>query len=165
MKILVFSDSHSGISFMRRCVDAVRPQAIVHLGDYYEDGRVIAEEYPGIPVCQVPGNCDGYYLAPGMQWTRIEELGGVKLYLTHGHRQRVKLGLGALIKDAKACGVGAVLFGHTHAALCERDESGMWILNPGSCGYFGGSAGVIETNNGKIVSCRIIRQENLEEML
>ena len=31
MKILVLSDSHSALSFMRRCVDAVHPDAIVHL--------------------------------------------------------------------------------------------------------------------------------------
>ena len=34
-----------------------------------------------------------------------------------------------------------------------------------SCGYYGGSAGLIETENGKIVNCRLIRQENLEELL
>lgn len=165
MKILVLSDSHSGISFMRNCVNAVRPQVMIHLGDYYDDGRVIASEHREIPMYQVPGNCDGYYLSPGQQWTRIEEIGGVRLFLTHGHRQHVKQGLGALLKDARACSADAVLFGHTHCALCEQDENGMWILNPGSCGYFGGSAGLIETNNGKIASCRIIRQENLEEML
>ena len=37
-RILVLSDSHSGNSFMRWCVDTVKPDAIVHLGDYYEDG-------------------------------------------------------------------------------------------------------------------------------
>jgi hypothetical protein len=31
------------------------------------------------------------------------------------------------------------------------------VLNPGSCGYGGGSAGLIEIQNGKIVDCRILR--------
>ena len=39
----------------------------------------------------------------------------------------------------------------------------MWILNPGTAGYGGGSAGLIETENNTIVSCRIITPENLEE--
>ena len=46
MKILVLSDSHSGLSFMRRCVDTVRPDYIIHLGDYMDDGATMAEEYP-----------------------------------------------------------------------------------------------------------------------
>lgn len=58
MKILVLSDSHSSVRFMRRCVDKIKPNAIVHLGDYYDDAEVLAEEYPHIPLFQVPGNCD-----------------------------------------------------------------------------------------------------------
>ena len=41
MKILVLSDSHSALSFMRRCIGAVRPDAVVHLGDYYEDAQTM----------------------------------------------------------------------------------------------------------------------------
>ena len=60
MRILVLSDSHAGLAFMRLCVAKVRPDAIVHLGDFYEDGQVLAAENPHIPVHQVPGNCDRY---------------------------------------------------------------------------------------------------------
>ena len=42
MKILVLSDSHSALSFMRRAVDAIKPDAIIHLGDHYDDGETIA---------------------------------------------------------------------------------------------------------------------------
>ena len=44
MKILVLSDSHAGLSFMRRCIRTVKPDALVHLGDYYDDGAAMAEE-------------------------------------------------------------------------------------------------------------------------
>ena len=54
MRILVLSDSHAAIRFMRRCVEAVKPDAILHLGDYFDDGTVIHEEYPGILFYQVP---------------------------------------------------------------------------------------------------------------
>ena len=59
----------------------------------------------------------------------------------------------------------AALYGHTHVAQCYQDEDGMWIMNPGSSGYGGGSAGLIEAENGKILSCRIISPENLEEFV
>ena len=61
MKILVLSDSHAAIHFMRSCVEAIKPQAIVHLGDYYDDAEALKELYPQIPLHQVPGNCDRYH--------------------------------------------------------------------------------------------------------
>lgn len=162
MKILVLSDSHSSISFMRCCVDMVRPDAIVHLGDYYEDGQVLAEEYPGIPIYQVPGNCDRFRCPAGVQEIRIEPVLGVPLYMTHGHRHNVKLDTGLLIRNARMCRAEAVLYGHTHVAQCYQEPDGMWVLNPGSCGYYGGSAGLMEVSGGRILGCRILRQADLE---
>ena len=83
--------------------------------------------------------------------------------MTHGHRQGVKYSLGPLIRDAASANVQAVLFGHTHSAYCEREDN-MWVVNPGSCGYFGGSAAIITVYGGKIAGCRIIRQPELEDM-
>lgn len=163
MKILVLSDSHSALSFMRRCIEAVKPDAMIHLGDYFDDGAAMAEEFPNIPLYQVPGNCDRYSCAPGQPEILIQPVSGVELYMTHGHRHRVKQYLGQLLRDARASRVAAVLYGHTHVADCHQEDDGLWVLNPGSCGYYGGSAGLIETKNGKIVSCRILRQENLED--
>ncbi len=161
MKILVLSDSHSAISFMRRCVEAVVPDAMIHLGDYLDDGRVLNEEFPDIPFYQVPGNCDRYRRAPGQQEILVQRVLGVDLYLTHGHLHNVKLYLGALLRDARACHVAAALYGHTHVADCHREEDGLWVLNPGSCGHYGGSAGLIEVENGKILGCRILRDDDL----
>ena len=163
MKILVLSDSHSALSFMRRCIDAVKPDAIIHLGDHFDDGEAMKEEFPGIPMYQVPGNCDRYRCPPNIPEILVERVLGVDLYMTHGHKHNVKLYLGALVRDARACRVQAALYGHTHVADCHQEEDGMWILNPGSCGYGGGSAGLMEVENGKIKSCRILRQEDLEE--
>ena len=85
--------------------------------------------------------------------------------MTHGHKHNVKLYLGSLLQDARACKVQAVLYGHTHVADCHLEEDGLWVLNPGSCGYGGGSAGLMEVENGRITACRLLRQEDLEEML
>ncbi len=164
MKILVLSDSHSAMSFMRRCVEAVKPDALIHLGDYLDDGRALAEEFPGIPFYQVPGNCDRYRCPPGQPEILVERVFGAELYMTHGHRHNVKLYLGALLRDARACHASAALYGHTHVADCHREEDGLWVLNPGSCGYYGGSAGLMEVENGRILRCRILQDADLADL-
>ena len=163
MKILVLSDSHSALRLMYACMDAVKPDAVVHLGDHYDDALALKEDYPSVRFYHVPGNCDRYRCPPNVPEILIERVLGVNLYMTHGHRHNVKLLLSHLLKDARASRVQAVLYGHTHVADCHQEEDGLWVLNPGSCGYGGGSAAVMEVENGKIKSCRIIRQEDLEE--
>ncbi len=161
MKILVLSDSHSALSFMRRCMDAVKPDAVIHLGDHYDDGETLREEYPGIPFYQVPGNCDRYRCRPDLPEILIPRIGGVDFYMTHGHRHSVKAYLGSLLRDARACQVSAALYGHTHVADCHREEDGLWVLNPGSCGYYGGTAGLITVSDSRICDCRILKDDDL----
>lgn len=165
MKILVFSDSHSALNFMRRCIQAVKPQVLIHLGDHFDDGAAMAEENPHIPIHQVPGNCDRYRMMQPQPEVLCYPVGGVKLYMTHGHKHYVKSGLYRLLLSARAEGTAAVLYGHTHEAYCHREEDGLWVLNPGSCGYGGGTAGLIEVENGIITACRILSQADLEEFL
>lgn len=165
MKILVLSDSHASLSFMRECIRRTQPDGVVHLGDYYEDGAVIAREYPLLPFWQVPGNCDLYRFGADEPESLLITPGGVRLFITHGHRQHVKSGCGALLAQARSRQAAAALFGHTHVPLCQQSDDGIWLLNPGSCGYFGGSAGMICIENGKISGCRLLRQQELEEMV
>ena len=161
MKILVLSDSHSTLSFMRRCIDAVKPDLMIHLGDHFDDGVAMKEEYPHIPLYQVPGNCDRYRCPPDQPEILIPRIGGVTVYMTHGHCHKVKVYLGALVRDARASKAQIALYGHTHVPDCHREEDGLWVLNPGSCGYFGGSAGLLEIEDGRILSCRLMKSEDL----
>ena len=163
MRILVLSDSHAGLSFMRWCVEKTKPDAIVHLGDYFDDARVLSEEYLHIPIHVVPGNCDKYRLLRPAPEILCYEVCGVRLFMTHGHRHNVKITTGLLIADGVRNNAEAVLYGHTHIADCRQLPDGMWVLNPGSCGSFGGSAGIIETQQGKIETCYLINAMNLEE--
>ena len=165
MKILVLSDSHSGLAFMRNMIRTIKPDAVIHLGDHYDDGEVMAEEFPHVTIHQVCGNCDRYRCPPFARECLCYPVCGVKLYMTHGHIHGVKTGLYRLLKDARENDVQAVLYGHTHVADCHQEEDGLWVLNPGSCGSFGGSAGLIETSGNEIINCKILRQENLEEMI
>lgn len=163
MKILVFSDSHSSLSFMRRCIRSVKPDMLLHLGDYYDDGETIHEEFPSIPFYQVPGNCDRYRCPPDAREILVIHAHGPKLYMTHGHRHYVKQSIGMLLADARREEAQAVLYGHTHIPDCHQESDGLWVLNPGSCGG-SGSAGIIEIEDRKICACYLIRQGDLEVM-
>lgn len=165
MKILVFSDSHSSLWFMRRCVSIIRPDGIIHLGDHAEDGAVLASENPGTVYFQVPGNCDGFYRSNPDDLTKICEIDGVKLMLTHGHRFQVKSGIEKLVSCGRAAGVQAILFGHTHAALNRREPDGLFVMNPGAAGSWGGSAGILEIQDKQITACRIIEQADLDALV
>lgn len=161
MKLLVMSDSHRASRAMEEFTAKVQPDAVIHLGDYYADGRLLQDKFPGLPFYQVPGNCDYYDRTYGPPEVLIETLDGVKLYMTHGHRHHVKETLSFLLRDARASKAAAVLYGHTHVPDCRQEEDGLWILNPGACGYVGATAGIIETARGKITSCRLIKDSEI----
>lgn len=165
MKILVLSDSHAALRFMRYCITRIKPDTVVHLGDYFDDGKVMAEEFPHIRFHQVPGNCDRYRCAPWHPDIMCYDIAGVRFYMTHGHKHGVKSGVDRLLADARAAAAKIILYGHTHIAHCEKIDPDMWLLNPGSCGSDGGSAGLIVINKGQISSCRIVRQEDMERSI
>lgn len=159
MKVLVLSDSHAGLSFMRAAVKAVRPDALVHLGDYYDDGEVLAKENGHIPMYQVPGNCDRFRCF-GKPELLCLDVGGVRMLMTHGHNEGVKYSQSRLIAQAQQFGAAIALYGHTHVVDCHREENGLWVVNPGSCGSFWGSVAVVETADGVITDCRILRADS-----
>jgi len=77
------------------------------------------------------------------------------------------MGLGALLKDARASRVDAVLYGHTHQADCRQEPGGLRLLNPGSCGRsrFGGEVtmAVMTVEDGRYQVEKIILTENSEK--
>ena len=165
MKILVMSDSHASLRFMRQCIEKLKPDTVIHLGDYYDDAETLAEEYPRLVFHHVPGNCDKYRCSPFAPRILNYAVGGVKLYMTHGHNHQVKSTLVLLLADARKSHSQAVLYGHTHVADCHQEEDGLWVLNPGSCGHAGGSVGIIETCDNTITACYLVKQAELEEMV
>lgn len=125
----------------------------------------MAEENPHIRIHQVPGNCDRYRMVRYEPEVRCYGVGGVKLFMTHGHVQRVKETKVRLLAEARAMGAQAVLYGHTHIADCHQEDDGLWVMNPGACGSFGGSAGVMEIDEGEITDCKILHLSDLEELV
>ena len=150
---------------MRRCVDHVKPDAIIHLGDHYSDGEALAELYPHIPLHQVAGNCDMGRCPINARQMLCYTIGGVMIYMCHGHNEHVKQnGVSGLVAAARRYGAQAALYGHTHRMDCHREEDGLLVMNPGSAGCDGYTAGFIKTEGQKITACYFITQEDLEGM-
>lgn len=163
MRVLVVSDSHSGLSYMNLWAKLLKPQVIIHLGDYFEDGSVLGELNPQCRLIHVPGNCDRYRCMGNEPEIIFVNLGGVDVFLTHGHLHHVKSGLGGLISAARTGKAQVALYGHTHEALILELEDGLRVMNPGSCGSSGGSVGLMEIEAGKIVTFRILNRNDMEE--
>ena len=140
---------------MLDAVEREQPNEIFHLGDCLRDAESLSFAYPEIPVIMVPGNCDGW---TGMSERLLLERDGVRILLAHGHRWHVKSGAGAALADARMCGADILLYGHTHQAVCRREEDGLWHMNPGTVGGIGARAtyGVIELEKG-CAACKLVR--------
>lgn len=155
MKILVFSDSHGRLGHMMDAIAAERPQRIFFLGDNYRDGESIADLYPKIPIDMVQGNCD-FCAGPD---ELLVEAGGVRFFLTHGHRYQAKSDTELLVKAGQRRGAAVVCFGHTHIPL-NVPEQDVWLLNPGTAGgvHNHPSYAVVTVEDGKfqtdLKSCR-----------
>jgi len=160
LKILVFSDSHAGLSFMRACIAYIKPDTIVHLGDCYDDAQVLMEEYPHIPVHGVAGNCDRYRAPVSAREMLCYPIGGVMTFMAHGHNYHVKAGTGAFTAAARCYGAKLALYGHTHRMDYHTEED-LHVLNPGACGSFGGSAGLVKVENGEVQACMFITAADL----
>lgn len=133
MKVLVISDSHGNINHAVLVINKIKSLglgAVLHLGDHAEDAARLKVLYPDLRVESVYGNCDGMcYREEGTKVVFIEE---VPLFMTHGHRHKVKWGdYEELFIDAAAHEVKAALCGHSHIAYLGKKE-GIILLNPGS---------------------------------
>ena len=153
MKWLVFSDSHGNLEYMKQAVEDQKPDGVLHLGDMCRDAQRLAELFPDLPIEGVRGNCD-----LGERNISVEQeifIAGKRLWLLHGHTYQVKYGVGMLVSEARARGVDAVLFGHTHQPLCYR-EGRLWVLNPGTVsGRPRATCGILEKAGEELV-CRTL---------
>lgn len=129
MKVLIFADSHGYNMAMAFAVDREEPDAVIHLGDHAEDAREIERVFPAMPIYRVRGNND---FDPDVPLNAVVTPGGVRIYITHGHRERVGMLLSGIVPQRayeEHCALA--FFGHTHRMMLER-ENGVWVCNPGS---------------------------------
>lgn len=144
MKILVFSDSHRFLSGMVQAIEEEKPDQVIHLGDLMGDAEELSWRFQTLPICMVPGNCDGWTTHALKKQITLD---GVRILLSHGHLWGVKGSYDAAVADARACQADILLFGHTHRPLCRQLEDGLWMLNPGSART---TYGVIELDRGHL---------------
>lgn len=130
--IAVIADTHMPKGARRlpdRCVELVREaEAVIHVGDFFA-ASVLAEIEALCPrVHAVRGNVDEPALRARLPERAELVAGGQRIGLVHdagpakGRMARMR----AAFPDA-----AAVVFGHSHLPLHERDE-GFQIFNPGS---------------------------------
>lgn len=128
-KILVLSDSHGNVNNMVLAVRSASPDLIIHLGDCWSDAQKLRLKFPGIPMEQVPGNCDC-----NQEFQERELLiEGKRILICHGHTFNVKAGYLNLEYAAEDRKVDAALFGHTHRVFYDVHNR-ITYLNPGSIG-------------------------------
>ncbi len=148
MKICVFSDSHGNTWKMKEAVQQEKPDFVFFLGDGEGDLASLQREFPQLPAEAVRGNCDIYSQLPTDLCCTV---GGIRFFLTHGHRYGVKWDRDflSLVTEAKKNLAQVVLFGHTHETYLEQ-RGDLLLMNPGSARGYGASYGVIEIRDGKM---------------
>ena len=163
INILVVSDTHGNYKRLDEVLnkqfaleDKFRPRYLIHLGDGIEDVEKckLAEKFC---VYSVKGNCDSFFYSSSIPKERVIELGGCKIFITHGHVHGVKMGVSSAAACAAECGADILMYGHTHAPVSYTLEKGkkvenvvlekpLVVFNPGSLGYEGsfGSVSILE---------------------
>jgi len=76
---------------------------------------------------------------------RIIELGGVRIFMTHGHNQRVKSTIYYLEDAVRSANCVVGLYGHTHCADVEMRSA--LLVNPGA--VCRDCCALLEISNGK----------------
>lgn len=137
---------------MVTAVEQEKPDYLVHLGDGWRDVDEVRRLYPQLPIAQVCGNCDWGCFE--LEDQLLVKYGSTSVLMCHGHMYQVKQSLLRLTYAAMEQGAKIALFGHTHQPYCQLHD-GIWLMNPGSCGYgYRPTYGVMELS-GEEVTCTI----------
>ena len=134
MLLAIISDTHLPRGARRlpaACVERLRAaDAILHAGDFLAASVLDELEALGPPVLAVHGNVDEPALRRRLPAARTVELPHARIAMVHnagpaaGRLPRLR---------ARFADADAVVFGHSHIPLHERDpHSGFQIFNPGS---------------------------------
>ena len=151
IRAMIVSDIHGQTTPLRWLLEEVWKQvgpidAYICLGDGVRDfdnaESFIRQRDEHATMYAVRGNCDFTAAHPDRL---VIHLGGLKIYLTHGHIHRVKGGLDYLRSAAREAGADIALYGHTHRANVEYTTP--WLLNPGAAEN--DCCALLEIDNGK----------------
>jgi putative phosphoesterase len=131
--IAVISDTHlprGNRTLPAACVERLRSaDLLLHAGDLMTADVLADLRALGPPVQAVHGNVDDEQVRRLLPSARLVDAGGARIAITHdagpavGRLERLRL---------RFADADAVVFGHSHVPLHERDDSGFQIFNPGS---------------------------------
>ncbi|MGG5254863.1 metallophosphoesterase [Neobacillus sp. SM06] len=125
-KVLIVSDSHGLTHELGVIKERHRKETelMIHCGD----SQLMADHHAMSEFVTVRGNCDFDTRFP---LDTVEEVGGRKIFVTHGHNHSVKTSLMNLNYRAQELQADLVCFGHSHVLGAEL-MNGILFLNPGS---------------------------------
>ncbi len=130
MKVLIVSDTHRKNDTYLNLLELHKPDMVIHCGDA-EGAEYLLTEAADCPVHIVLGNNDFFSELP----RELElEIGGYKVWVTHGHNYYVSMGNENIKREAIARGADIVCYGHTHRPVIDWDDD-VVALNPGSLSY------------------------------
>ena len=127
MKLMIISDTHGSTQRMVTAIERGEPDAVLHLGDYISDTEELKRQKPNLELYAVRGNGDFWAMGED---ELLLTLGGVGIYMVHGHKFGVKSGLDSFVKRARMMDASLALYGHTHIADI-RQADGLCLMNPG----------------------------------
>lgn len=147
MLIAVFSDTHGDNTAMLNILEN-NPEikACIHCGDVADDIDAIKMCFPRLIVLGVRGNNDFFTDYPK---EIISELGGMKFFITHGHRYAVKMGDRVVQFESRSHRCNVCVYGHTHRESLKTEDDGLIVLNPGSS-RDGGTYALIDTETKQV---------------
>lgn len=131
MKVLVLSDSHGAVHFLRRILETESEAEIVFfLGDGLGDIEKVKPDYPDKKFITVKGNNDFYYQENREAYKYID---GVTIMACHGDAFGVRSTLRDLINKTASVRGNLALYGHTHQRNLYGDAAtGIFAVNPGA---------------------------------
>jgi len=127
MKLLITSDVHGDIETLKNVI-LKHQDTMFHInaGDMSLPKNIV-EKYH---IISVKGNND---FGSDLPYMRVFEIEKLKIMLTHGHLEHVKLSLDRLIEKAKQHQVNLCIYGHTHVSS-HLVLDGIHFINPGALG-------------------------------
>jgi len=129
LRIVVFSDSHGDYETLDAITEnQIKADAFIHLGDGLRELYHLRDAYPEKRFLCVRGNADFGY---DEKYEDTLDIGGVRIYFTHGHIQGAKRGVRELVECGKEHGADIICYGHTHCSAASVN-GGVYLLNPGS---------------------------------
>lgn len=124
MRILIMSDNHGDERVLTQVIERETADHVIHCGDFCVVHTALPEQGR---MTVVRGNCDFADVPDDLVW----EGGGLRYFVTHGHRYQVKSSLMKLSYRAQEVDADIVCFGHSHLPYCAEHD-GMLFINPGS---------------------------------